>query len=356
MINSHLKKLFSGVVLLLNLAACSSDTSTLQNYQQQQQTSNTPVITKTPVPVSSIPVKTNPSDIPAKQSSVISQPPSTSPEPLTPSSSPVPEIKKLLPSPSHIVIVVLENHGYEQIIDDSAAPYINQLVNSGSALFTESYGLTHPSQPNYLLLFSGTNQGVTDDTFPTKIPFSTPNIGSFLLSAKKTFAGYSEGLPSVGFTGATSGSYASKHSPWVYWQGTGKNMLPFEVNQPFSNFPLDFNKLPDVSFVIPNLDNDMHNGIFDGIIKTGDKWLKNNLDSYIQWSKTHNSLFILTFDEDNYLHGNNIPTIFIGESVKHGKYSERISHLNILRTLEDIYGLPYAGGSSGALPITSCWK
>src|SRR5689334_19461823 len=70
-----------------------------------------------------------------------------------------------LPRPDHVVIVIEENHGYDQIIGASAAPYINRLARQG-ALFTAAHGITHPSQPNYLALFSGSTQGVHDDSCP----------------------------------------------------------------------------------------------------------------------------------------------------------------------------------------------
>ncbi|GMK42883.1 alkaline phosphatase family protein [Paenibacillus glycanilyticus] len=64
--------------------------------------------------------------------------------------------------PDHIVIVVEENHSYKEIIGNKNAPYINQLVKTGANL-TNHYAIEHPSQPNYIDLFSGSNQGVTDD-------------------------------------------------------------------------------------------------------------------------------------------------------------------------------------------------
>ena len=75
----------------------------------------------------------------------------------------------------------------------------------------------------------------------------------------------------------------------------------------------------------------------DGSISTGDTWLKNNLDGYIQWAKTNNSLFILTFDEDNGSSNNQIATIFVGQMVKKGTFTSKINHLNILRTIEDMF-------------------
>ena len=100
-----------------------------------------------------------------------------------------------LPRPDHIVMVIEENHSYSQITDSPDAPYINRLAAQG-AVFTQSFGVSYPSQPNYLALFSGSTQGITDNSCPHI--FTTPNLGHALLAAELTFAGYSEDLPSVG--------------------------------------------------------------------------------------------------------------------------------------------------------------
>jgi hypothetical protein len=257
-----------------------------------------------------------------------------------------------IPTPDHIVVLILENHAYSQIIGSSAAPHINALSNdANSALFTQSFAIEHPSQPNYIDFYSGNNQGVTDDNVPTNIPFTTPNLGRQLINASRSFTTYSEDLPSVGYNGATSGAYARKHNPAANWMGTGTNQIPATTNQPFTAFPTDYTKLPTVSYVVPNQNNDMH----DGSITTGDNWMYNNLNNYIQWAKTHNSLFILTFDEDNGSEGNRIVTIFSGSMVAKGQYSNTINHFNVLRTIEDMYGLPYAGKASTSTSITNCW-
>jgi hypothetical protein len=69
---------------------------------------------------------------------------------------------------------------------------------------------------------------------------------------------------------------------------------------PWTSFPSssNFAALPTVSWVIPNLLDDMH----DGTIAQGDTWLKNNMDAYAQWARTHNSLLIVTWDEDDHDH------------------------------------------------------
>lgn len=263
-----------------------------------------------------------------------------------------------VPRPDHVVIVMLENEGYGSIIGNSNAPYINSLASDPTnAVFTESHALTHPSQPNYLMLYSGNNQGVTNDNNITNAPFSTPNLGANLISAGYTFKGYSEDLPSVGSLTYYSANYARKHAPWTNWQGTGNNRVPSSVNQPFSAFPTNFNSLPDVSFVIPNQSHNMHDPPSDPAlaIANGDAWISANLAAYITWAKTHNSLLILTFDEDGGSTANRITTIFMGGVVQGGNYSNYIDHYNVLRTLEDMYGLPYCGNSANKTPITNCW-
>ena len=90
-----------------------------------------------------------------------------------------------LPVPDHIVIVIEENHSFENIIGSADAPYLNSLAAAG-ATFTNFFAITHPSQPNYLQFYSGSNQGVIDNTVPAPgVPFTTANLGAELLAAGK---------------------------------------------------------------------------------------------------------------------------------------------------------------------------
>jgi hypothetical protein len=250
-----------------------------------------------------------------------------------------------VPRPDHILVVIDENHAQGEIVGSANAPYITGLSKSG-ANFTNSHAVSHPSQPNYLAVFSGSTQGVTSDTCPKKA-FTTADLGGQALAANIGFAGYSESMPSDGYTGCTSGNYARKHNPWVDFAD-----VPASANLRFTDFPTDYTKLPAVSFVVPNLQDDMH----DGTIQQGDTWLKQHLDGYIQWAKTHNSVFVLTFDEDDYTAANQIPTVITGAGVKTGNYGENISHYSVLRTIEDAYGLPHAGSAATATPITDIWS
>jgi hypothetical protein len=251
-----------------------------------------------------------------------------------------------VPTPDHIVVAVMENHAYSQIIGSSSAPYLNSLANGG-ALLTSSFAITHPSQPNYFTLFSGATQGITDDSCYTAGFSSAPNLASELADAGKSWASYNESLPSRGSTTCSSGDYARKHNPWF-----GFSNVPTSSAMTFAQFPSDFSTLPQVSFVTPNLCSDMH----DCSVSTGDTWVRNNLGAYATWAATHNSVLLVTFDEDNLLSGNRIATVLYGQPVTAGSTSgTQYNHYNILRTIEDMYGTAHAGNAGSASDITGVW-
>ena len=252
-----------------------------------------------------------------------------------------------LPRPDHVVVVIEENRGYSQIMDKrNSASYIHALAKRGM-LFTQSYGVSHPSQPNYLALFSGSLQNVNGNACPNT--FDTDNLASALLDAGLSFTSFAESLPAAGSLNCMSGAYQRKHNPVANWQGS---RLPSGVNQRFADFPQDFAKLPTVSFVIPDQNHDMHDGSFEA----ADDWLKTRIAPYVDWAFKHNSLLVLTWDEDNFKEDNRVVTLLVGPMVKAGESDQRIDHYNVLRTLLDFYNLPAPGAARNAEAIKGVWK
>ncbi|MFN0214445.1 MAG: alkaline phosphatase family protein [Saprospiraceae bacterium] len=273
-----------------------------------------------------------------------------------------------LPVYDHIVIVVEENKNYDAIISDTTdCPYINYLANT-EANFLQMFANEHHSQGNYFWLFSGDNQNVGfGDTIPTQTnnsnyPFTTANLGQQLIDKGLSFKGYAESLPQIGSMVPSASPYARKHVPWISFKNVPNgNTVATSSNLRFLDFPdsTHYDQLPTVSFVIPDLQNDMH----DGTPNMGDNWLQDKLGPYLRWAKGHNSLLIVTFDEngghtagltnpfadsthiDFIGYQNRIVTIFAGAHIKRGQYMEGkgVTHVNILRTIESMYGLAKAG-------------
>jgi acid phosphatase len=249
-----------------------------------------------------------------------------------------------LPTPQHVVVVVFENHAFGSVLGAPDAPYLTALAGSGTTL-TDAHGVRHPSQPNYLALFSGSTQGVVSDRCP--LSFRAQNLAAQLQAAGRTFAGYSEDLPAAGSTVCSAGSYARKHNPWVDFPA-----LPAAVNQPLSALPTDFAALPTVSFVIPNLCSDMH----DCPVATGDAWARAHLAGYVSWARTHDSLLVVTFDEDDNTLANHIATFLVGPMVRVGTSAQPTDHYRVLHTIEAMYGLQPLGKAAATTPLTGIWS
>ena len=272
-----------------------------------------------------------------------------------------------LPVYDHIVIVVEENKDYGQVIANKAAPYINNTLRAEGANLTRIFGEEHNSEGNYFWLLSGSNQGIGfNDAIPSKAknskyPFLAPNLAEQLIKKGLSFKGYAEDLQAIGSPIDRKGHYARKHVPWVSFGNIPNGTKPQDSsNLRMTDFPDDYAKLPTVSFVIPNLIHDMHDGRPPKSVADGDAWLKQHLDGYYQWAKTHNSLLIVTFDENEDRIGftgltdpassksvvqNRIPTVIAGAHIKRGDYAEGhgVTHINILRTLEAMYKLDRCG-------------
>jgi len=290
--------------------------------------------------------------------------------------------QQLPPRPDHVVVVMMENKGFADVIGSASAPYINQTLATLGTVMTQSYGLHHPSQPNYLEIFSGSTQSVCDDSCPSHA-FNAANLAASVLAnpdkQRNTFIGYAENFDSSRCsTCPTSGQYVQKHCPWRDFSN-----VPASASQDFAKFPSDFAKLPAVAFVIPNLFDDMHTAIpvpppvtteqarIAREVAQGDSWLRTSIDNYARWAVTNNSLLIITWDEDSdskyHTHcpqtidtappHNRIPTIIIGQHVKANNQSPMtINHWNVLRTILDLEGLAPIGGSSNVQPISGIWQ
>jgi acid phosphatase len=271
-------------------------------------------------------------------------PPHTSvPAPTTPRGVQGAAAASAIPHFAHIVVVIEENHAFSEIIGSAQAPYLNTLARTG-ALLTRSYGITHPSEPNYLALFSGSTQGLTSDACPLR--YGTRNLATQLRTHGLRFVGYAQSLPYAGYRGCSAGPYARKHAPWFNFPN-----LPGRLGKPMSAFPADFTRLPRVSFVVPDLDHDMH----DGTIGQADRWLRSHLGGYAAWAPRHNSLLIVTWDEDDNSASNRIPGVLVGAHVRRGRYAGRVDHYTILRTIEAACGLPALRRAANRAPITDIW-
>ncbi len=238
----------------------------------------------------------------------------------------------------HVFIIMLENAGFDAIVGDTAdAPYINNELIPQGTLYTQHYGVTHPSEPNYLALFSGSTQGVTTNKcIGTNGPFLGDNLYSRLTRSNFSCLGYMESMPLDGYLGCKSGLYVQKHNPFPFFSYPGR--VPVSAWVVYSGPYSDSHSWPNLAWITPNLVDDMHKGAtLAEKISNGDSWLSVHLPPIISYCDNNNGLIILTMDEGPH---NHIFTLLIGSGIEAGGINGiMFNHYNTLRTITDNFGV-----------------
>ncbi len=227
-----------------------------------------------------------------------------------------------VPTASHVVIVLEENTNYSNVVGSSSMPYLNSSLINRYGLATQYYANTHPSIGNYFMLTTGQILTNDDSQTPSSFPVSANNVVRELLTAGKTWKGYGEGLPSVGYTGGDWSFNGCtgyvRHFPLAYLTDV-QNSAAQKLNLvPFTQFATDLanGTLPNYSFVTPDGCNDLH----DGSAAQADSWLQTNIAPLLTNSQfTTDGLLIIVFDEsgsDNTNGGGRVEWMVAGPKVK----------------------------------------
>ncbi len=264
-----------------------------------------------------------------------------------------------VPSPSapvqnqqfgHVVLVVEENHSYSEVIGNGAMPYLNSLAAS-YGLATQYYANTHPSISNYFVLTSG--QPVTANDAYTGV-VNADNVVRELNAAGKTWKAYAESLPQTGYTGGDMPPYMRHHNPFVYFFDVVQQPAQLNNVVPFTAFAGDLasGRLPNFSFIIPNILDDAHTGS----LAQADSWLQSNIGPLLNDPNfQRDGLLIITFDEgdlsDFAYGGGHVATVLISsKSKKKFQSSTLYQHQSTLRTVLQVLGVSNYPGLAGAAP------
>jgi hypothetical protein len=301
----------------------------------------------------------------------------------------VPQFSRAQAAPtfSHVYVIMEENSNYEDIIGNTAdMPYVNQLAQQYS-FAANYYGVTHPSEPNYVAFTAGDFFGLHADD-PSK-RFDAQNIVDQLEAKGLTWATYQQGLPAVGSTvdqapATGSGLYVKKHDPFLLFNDVLNNPKRLQNIKPIDALATDLNSgsAPNFAFIVPDECHDMHGVSPSASVSYGMPWcgyppnfvinhaLFQAADSYLQqlvttimtskaW--TADSAIVVTWDESEssgqttpnrgYADaagccasppgdgGGRVPTIVITNTPTHSVSLKPYNHYSLLRTIEDNFGL-----------------
>jgi hypothetical protein len=236
-----------------------------------------------------------------------------------------------------VFVVVMENHGYDSIVGNADAHWINAALKK-YGVAVNYRAVAHPRQPNYIAMTSGSTQGVRGDG---DVTVNGPNLGSQLTAHGNTWRAYMQTYASCAdpYASFCSGSlYARKHNPFASY-GLAKNVVDYSE--------LGRGPPPDFGFVVPDQCHDMHGaaGCAD-LVRTGDGFLASTVAKIRHWARR--ALIIVTWDEAE-RGPNHVLTLVIGGTK--ATSSHAYDHYSLLRTIEDHFGLGCLGRACSAKPM-----
>ena len=264
-----------------------------------------------------------------------------------------------MPRSRHVVIVMEENQSYSTVVRNTSEwPSLNSLIRNG-ALATNYYADTHPSIGNYFMLTTG--RILTNNDASTTV-WNVDSIARRMLSAHVSFKVYAEGI-SRGYVGGNTGLYAVRHNPFARLSDIADHpSVAYQCIWPFTQFATDLanGHLPEFSFIVPNLEDDAHNGT----PRQADSWLQTKvvspLANHAAFQPNGDGILVVDFDEaadsDSRHGGGHVPAVFWGPVVRLDytqKSTTLYQHQSVLRTVMEALGLsnpPAAAATAPAMP------
>jgi hypothetical protein len=267
-----------------------------------------------------------------------------------------------VPRLHHLWLFVFENHSYDSIIGNPAAPYLNSLA-ARHGIATQMFAITHPSLPNYLAMIGGSTFECTSDDCPPTLP--SPTLAGQIAAKGLSWAAYPEGLPGVGYTGGDTEAYDQHHDPFTYFTEIRDSPAMRRSIRPLTEFDGDLRHAPALTFVVGNDEDNMH----FGDVAAGDAFGRHYVGAALSSPafRDHGAVFITwdeSFSDDHRgccgpaIAGGRVPLIVVTSdgprrvrsAIPHDTYS-------ILRTIEDGLGLPRLGhaGDPSTAPLAEFW-
>ncbi|KAF2198612.1 acid phosphatase PHOa [Delitschia confertaspora ATCC 74209] len=248
---------------------------------------------------------------------------------------------------NRIIQIWLENTDYDLAASN---PDMKWLANQGITL-TNFWALTHPSQSNYAAAVSGDHFGMDHDEF-VSVPANVSTVVDLLDTKGISWGEYQEGLPYAGFQGkqyseSSKNSYVRKHNPLIMYESVTLNATRLSLIKNFTSFDTDLaeERLPQWSFITPNMTNDGH----DSSLDTAAKWARSFLEPLLKNDYVmKDTLILLTFDENHsYSTGNRIFSLMLGGAVPQslrGKEDNTFyNHYSTISSISFNWALPSLG-------------
>jgi hypothetical protein len=250
----------------------------------------------------------------------------------------------VFPTPiHHVIVILLENNERSTVMNGSS---FEENLADRYATATHYYAVCHPSEPNYLALAGASTLGrCGTDAYAN---LSGANLPDSLEALGLTWGAFAQSMPHPCDVN-DSYPYAVRHNPFVFYNDIVQNTS--RCDRHVVNFTAWHNdevsgKIPNYSFIIPNVINDGH----DTTSSYADAWLRGFMAPITSASWFNSTAVFIVYDEGltnagytvGHLHlygGNVYATVVSPYTLGEGSYSANVSHYNLVTTVEWLLGL-----------------
>jgi hypothetical protein len=359
----------AGMIIILVLSGCSGINPAVSSGNNATQAGISTTSDATPLVSQPSPTRT---PLPGVNSTATAAQPANTPASPAPTNIPTVASAPSTANIKTVFLIVMENHNWSDILNNSSAPYINGTLLPQASYATQYFNPpgNHPSEPNYIWLEAGSSLGIHNDSSPSSNhQNTTDHLVTYLDKAGVSWKAYAEDISGSVCPLKGSGLYAPKHTPMIFFDdvtGTNDPNSAYCIAhiRPFTELQSDLqnNTVAQYNFITPNLCNDMHNSNgcqTSNEISNGDTWLSQQVPMIMASNAyKQGGVIFITWDESE--NGDNpIGMIVLSPYAKGGGYSNAIhySHSSTLRTVEEIFNIqPLLGDAANATDLSDLFK
>lgn len=275
-------------------------------------------------------------------------------------------IAPVMTSPyTKVMIIAEENEAASSVIGSKNAPYLTHLAASyGQATnMTANYPVNCPSLAAYLIITSGTRNGICDDGDPSVNAQSGDNVFQQVATAGLEWREYAESTTSnCQSVDSADRLFLVRHTPPPYYTSEATRCPNWDVPLGTTTSGALHDDLiaglPAYSFVTPNTCNEMHGApsCKTSLVKRGDNWLATWMPLIIASPDFQSAKLavIITWDEGSDT-DNHIPTLVVAKTVRGVQTSTALNHCSTLRASEEILGLPLLNCAATAVSLRTAF-
>jgi acid phosphatase len=250
---------------------------------------------------------------------------------------------------SKVLVVVVENHSLDSMRREM--PWTNALAQRYG--YTTGYrAVAHPSLPNYLAIAGGDTFGITDDRDPAVHVLHGSSVFGQALAAHRTAKVYAEDMPAPCAT-HSSGRYAVRHNPWVYFVDESAACQRYDVPLDALAGDVRSGGLPNVGLVVPDVCSDAH----DCPLSPADRWLREVVGQVMTGPDFTSGrlLVVITADEDAHDQGNLVLTTLANRQIDRAVVRSDLSHYSLSGLLSRVAGAQPLRRARSAPPLAGAF-